>query len=117
MTSGMSADGSKEMIGSASWTGPDDYDVGTELHYRATDFFAAVKWDFLALVCSAIRKNVPCRLGKNYSVGHFNIVRRITFDDGVSWVARLRMPATVSKYIGYEEASFNIEVACLKFLK
>ena len=73
----MAADGSKEMIGSASWTGPDDYDVGTELHDRATDFFAAVKWDFLASLCSNLREGIPCKFGENYSVGHFNMVRRI----------------------------------------
>lgn len=61
-----------------------------------------MKWiDEEALIGRALslrRRDVPrdpdltCWLSKKYSVGDYNLVRRLTFSDGVSWIARIRMP-------------------------
>lgn len=37
--------------------------------------------------------NLECSVSKKYSAGDYNVVRRLSFSDGVSWIARIRMPA------------------------
>jgi hypothetical protein len=89
-------------LGSTSWDGADAYEVGGELHQRATTFFTAIKWDQLISLSSRLREGIPCSFGEKFSIGHFNMVRRIVFADGVSWVARLRLPRLAS--LGDREA-------------
>ncbi|KAJ5832465.1 hypothetical protein N7474_000776 [Penicillium riverlandense] len=79
---------STEYLGSASWIGADEYEPGGEFHERATTFLETVKWEVLASISSRLRNGVPCEFSETYSIGHFNMVRRIAFADGVSWVAR-----------------------------
>ncbi|KAK5218482.1 hypothetical protein LTR47_011704 [Exophiala xenobiotica] len=109
------------LLGSTSWDGADAYEVGEEFHQRATAFFAAVKWDQLMSLSSRLRDGVPCNFGEKYSIGHFNMVRRILFEDGISWVARLRLPrlgAVISDRATLDEAkTLKVEVASMKFLK
>src|SRR6266480_1484877 len=107
--------------GSASWLGADEYDVGDELHKRTTAFFKAVNWGVLASRSSDLRSGIPCDFGKKYSIGHFNMVRHILFADGVSWVARLRLPPLKEKFGNREALSdtrvLRVEDAYMKFLK
>lgn len=79
-------------IGSDAWLGADEYESNSPLHTRAIDFMKTVKWDVLAYIASKHRGGIPCRYGDKFSIGHFNMVRRINFDDGVSCVVRLRLP-------------------------
>lgn len=109
------------LLGSTSWDGADAYEVGEEFHQRATAFFAAVKWDQLMSISSRLHDGVPCTVGEKFSIGHFNMVRRIVFEDGISWVARLRLPrlgAVISDRETLDEAkTLKVEVASMRFLK
>lgn len=111
---------SADSLGSAAWIGAGAYDPGDEYHNRATDFMAAVKWDTLKLISSRLRQGVPCELSDKYSIGHFNLVRRIIFADGVSWVARLRLPelrvASGGDLLDMQSI-FRLEIASMKLLK
>jgi hypothetical protein len=108
-------------LGSASWIGVDEYDPGDRFYERATKFFAAVKWDVLASVSSDLRNSVPCQFSEKYSIGHFNMVRRIVFADGVSWVARLRLPQLEAIFGDRElldvARTIKVEVASMNFLR
>jgi hypothetical protein len=109
------------LLGSASWNGADAYKIGDELYERATAFFAAVKWDVLASISSSLRNGIPCEFGEKFSIGHFNMVQRIVFADGISWVARLRLPLLKAVF-GDREALDNastlkVEIASMKFFK
>ena len=108
-------------LGSASWKGATDYETGDKFHERATAFFVAVKWDVLASLCSSLRDGIPCELGGNFSIGHFNMVRRVAFEDGISWVARLSLPSlkAASGDDGAHDraSSFKVEIASMRFLK
>ncbi len=79
-------------LGSDAWLGAEEYENHEELYERAITFFASVNWGSLARHASTIRNGVGCHLSGKYSLGHFNLVRRIIFEDGVNWIARLRLP-------------------------
>jgi hypothetical protein len=109
------------VLGSDSWKGADAYEVGNEFHERATTFFASVKWDVLASLSSSLRNGIPCDFSERFSIGHFNLVRHIVFADGISWIARLRLPQLKAVF-GDREALDNVsvlkvEIASMKFLK
>jgi hypothetical protein len=109
------------LLGSASWIGAGEYEVGDELYERATAFLAAVKWDVLASFSSSLRNGIPCELAKGFSMGHSNMVRRIVFEDGVSWVARLKLPLLPSVFGDHERLDgasvLRIELASMKFFR
>ncbi|KAF2496589.1 hypothetical protein BU16DRAFT_571698 [Lophium mytilinum] len=108
-------------LGSVSWIGADDYDEGDEFHDRATKFFASVKWDVLASHASTIRNGIPCDFGEKFSIGHFNMVRLITFEDGIRWIARLRLPELKAVFGDREGLDYintmKVEIASMKFLR
>lgn len=107
-------------IGSDSWLGASEYRPGSFLHNRATKFFETTKWDILLDIASKYRGGDTGRYVTGYSIGHFNMVRRIVFDDGKSYVARLRLPDE-----GFGEGrekldvakAMEIEVASMKFFR
>lgn len=107
-------------LGSESWMGASDYDEGDELHNRATGFVNSIHWDRIVSYASGLR-NHRCNLGGKYSLGHFNLVRRLTFDDGVDWVVRLRLPECFSMSDTREKLSaadcMRIEIATMTFLR
>lgn len=107
-------------IGSEGWLGASRYDEGHELHERATLFFQNVKWVKVTELASEMR-GVDCQLGGRYSLGHFNLVRRLVFADETSWIIRLRLPE-VSNLSGSGEPRsqqdcLKIEVDSMKFLR
>jgi hypothetical protein len=104
------------MIGSASWTGVDDYNVDSVYYERATDFLATIQWDLLESLASNLRNDTPCKFLEKFSIGSVNMVRQIMFDDGICWIVRLRMP-NEEAYSGHAVAGFKTEVACMNFLK
>ncbi|KAK4554759.1 hypothetical protein LTR86_008261 [Recurvomyces mirabilis] len=108
-------------LGSDNWLGASDYEEGGELHTRAIAFVANVQWDALVAIATGLRNGVSCELSSKFSLGHFNLVRRITFADGVSWIARIRLPE-LKGFFGEREAldagrSMEIEVSTMKYLK
>lgn len=107
-------------LGSDSWLGADEYESGSALHTRATNFLSTVKWDVLADIASKHRGGMSCQYEDKFSVGHFNMVRRIVFEDGENWVARVRLP-NENMFAGREELedskTMEIEVASMKFFR
>ncbi|KAG5761086.1 hypothetical protein H9Q72_010812 [Fusarium xylarioides] len=109
------------LVGSTSWIGADAYDPGDELHDRALAVFDKLKWDHLLSLSSALNNGVPCTFSPRFSVGHFNMVRRIDFTDGTSWVARVRLPE-LRTVLGDRKAldvasTLKVEVSSMKFFK
>ena len=107
-------------IGSDSWTGIDQIDEEDELQGRTTAFLGAIKWQALTSLASRMRA-VDCQLSEKYSVGHFNLVRRLQFADGISWIARLRLPELPGVF-GQREAlnaeeCMRIEIATMKYIR
>ncbi|SPQ21223.1 9af30532-7a5b-49fa-85a3-9d7538ffefe9 [Thermothielavioides terrestris] len=79
------------MSGSAAWTGGAEFEG--EYKERIDKFVANINHDALLAYASGLRGGRPCALSQEFSVGSFNLVRKIEFDDGLAWIARLRMPA------------------------
>jgi hypothetical protein len=80
------------LIGSDSWIGADAYEADDEYNAQTVKFFKSVIWDILASIASRHRSGAPCTYADKYSIGQFNLVRRLDFHDGVSWVVRVRLP-------------------------
>ncbi|KAI1181902.1 hypothetical protein F5B17DRAFT_450768 [Nemania serpens] len=76
-------------VGSNAWTGGKEYKGDHAL--RIDHFNGTVNLEALRAYASELQKNQPCNVSPNFSVGQDNLVRKITFDDGVEWIARLRM--------------------------
>ena len=107
-------------IGSDAWLEANEIDEESDLHTRATAFVAAIKWDKLLTLASAIR-GMDCELSDKYSLGHYNLVKRLTFVDGVSWIVRLRLPQLPSVFGTREAMSgtdcMSIEVATMNYIR
>lgn len=48
--------------------------------------------DAFIAYASSLRDGRTCTLSSKFSVGTRNFVKKITFDDEVEWIVRLRMP-------------------------
>jgi hypothetical protein len=106
-------------LGSDAWIGADEDEVGSSLHARANNFLQTVKWDVLASIASKQRNGIACRYEDRFTVGHFNMVRRVKFDDGVSWVVRLRLPdkdTFAEREAITGSMAMEVEIASMKFL-
>ncbi len=72
-------------------------------------------------IASRHRNGVECSYSPKFSIGQFNLVRRLVFDDGgASWVARVRLPpeATPAPLACYDtRRAFEVEIASMKFFK
>lgn len=103
-------------VGSDSWNGVEK--VYDSFHEQIAQFVAAVKWDALLSLSSDIRSGIPCKLSDTFHVGCFYMVRRIVFDDQVSWAVRLRMPPIADERSAESLARImQAGVAGMKFLK
>jgi hypothetical protein len=109
------------LVGSASWNGAADYEIDSVFHKRATAFFESLNWKELTSISSSLRNGIPCGFQGDFSIGHFNMVRHIVFEDGISWVARLRLPLLSEAFGGREaldcDGSLKIEIASMNLLK
>ncbi len=107
-------------VGSDSWICADAYGTDDEINVQAVKFFNTVKWEVLASIASRHRDGKKCSFHDKFSLGQFNMVRRLNFDDDVSWVARVRLPpeatpAPLSQY--NSRRAFDVEIASMKFFK
>ena len=107
----------EDQLGSNSWLGASEYDSGHELHERATSFYKNVKWDGMTSHASKLRNGIICEFTDRFSVGYFNMVRRIVFGDGINWVARLRMPPANGEEETDHYSSLTAEIASMAFLR
>ena len=107
-------------IGSEIWQGGNAYTDGSSINLESRKFFESFDWQALASIASKVRGGLSCSYADRFSMGQFNMVRRLNFDDGVSWVARIRLPpeasaAELSKYDS--RRAFDIEIAAMHFFK
>ena len=107
-------------LGSDAWLDANEIDEESELHTRATAFVAAIKWEQLKTLASGIR-GMACELSDKYSLGHYNLVKKLEFLDGVSWIVRLRLPQLPSVF-GTREAMksadcMSIEIATMNYIR
>lgn len=79
-------------VGSAAWIGGEAYFDSEEYSDRINQFIDKIDEGALVTFASGLRENRSCNISREFSVGSFHLVRKIQFDDGVEWIARLRMP-------------------------
>ena len=114
-----------QLLKSASLTQTDAYRQDSKLNIQmlkhATTFFEAVKWDVLAHLSSSLRDGEPCEYSESIWTTEFSMFRRIVFEDGKHWVARLTLPALEPAIHGYKKldvtSALEIEIASMKFMK
>ena len=108
-------------MASSHWLGADEYEEGGPFHERAEAFLRQVNWDVLIQICSEAHRHIGCRLQENFSLGHFNLVRHIIFEDGEEWIARLRLPDIPTIFGQRElldvESIMKSEIAAAKYLR
>ncbi|KAJ5109266.1 hypothetical protein N7456_005941 [Penicillium angulare] len=106
----------KVNVGSASWLGADGYDKDSEFAQRANRFLRDINWDRLKEICCELGDS-QCQLSEKFSIGHFNMARHVLFDDGKSWIVRLRMPNLKEDHVCQDvKMALSSEVACMNFL-
>ncbi|EQK97880.1 Protein kinase-like domain protein [Ophiocordyceps sinensis CO18] len=66
---------------------PLDTCIGRSVH----ECLARTNWDQLCLLASSLRQGVPCRVLPELKNGLHHLVRLLAFDDGTTWIARVRM--------------------------
>jgi hypothetical protein len=78
------------LLGSESWTNEPRYQNA----YRARLDFVLGKVSVLTLqkLGSLLRNGLECTVSNNFSAGDFNLVKKITFEDEVRWIVRIRLP-------------------------
>lgn len=108
-------------MASSRWVGSEPYEEGDPFHERAEAFLQAVNWEVLIQICSEAHRHVGCRLHEKYSLGHFNLVRHVIFEDGEEWIARLRLP-DISAVSGQRElldveSIMKSEIAATNYLR
>ena len=118
-------DTSIDVRGSDAWRGVDDLAEDHKERRRANAFCSAVRWDVLRDIVSQHNGGKPCRFHDKFSLGYFNIVKRVSFEggedgDAKDWVVRLRMPNDdvfqFLEKLGPRQI-MEVEVASMKFFK
>ena len=79
----------------------------------------------LKSIASGLRNGMNCHITDNYTCGAYNIVFEIVFDDGVSWIARLRSAShmqIISQEFVFESPTYKqhmmeSEIATMKYVR
>jgi hypothetical protein len=92
------------------------------VEYREQEqaFATSIDWDRVLTKASALQNGQPCKLSEKYFMGTFNIIRRITFENGRQWVIRLPMDPTLGSGIGMQADPASImqsEVAAMNLVR
>ena len=108
-------------MATSQWLGAERYEEGDRLKERAEAFFRQVSWDVLIRLCSDAHQNLGCRLHDKFSLGYFNLVRHIIFEDGEEWIAKFWLP-DIPTVFGQRvlldgESIMKSEVAASKYLR
>jgi len=78
-------------VGSEAWNNGSRY--SPEWQARLKYMLAAVPDEVLVQRARAMRGGVyDCTVSERFSARDYNMVRKLVFDDGISWVIRLRCP-------------------------
>jgi len=89
------------------------------------DMLARVDLQGLCTIASALRDGRSCVVSEKYTCGAYNLVFEVVFDDGVSWIARLRSAASmqvVSSELVFESPKYKqhimeSEVATMRYVR
>ena len=78
------------LIGSDTWTDGKE----NEGAFRVRAEYSKLAFTKTALLAhaSSIRNGIKCSLHEKVNVGTFNLVTKIIFEDGLEWIARLKLP-------------------------
>ncbi|RDA90276.1 hypothetical protein CP533_1502 [Ophiocordyceps camponoti-saundersi (nom. inval.)] len=77
-----------------TWREISSYPLDTYIGRSVHECLARTKWDQLCLLASSLRQGVPCRVLPELRNGLHHLVRLLAFDDGTTWIARVRMKAS-----------------------
>jgi hypothetical protein len=105
-------------VGADLWTSTDMGSV--EYREQEQAFATSIDWDRVLTKASALQNGQPCKLSEKYFMGTFNIIRRITFENGRQWVIRLPMDPTLGSGIGMQADPASImqsEVAAMNLVR
>lgn len=111
--------------GSDFWRGAEDLEENNEERLRANALISAVKWDVLSELILQQNGGKPCYFHDKFSIGHFNLVKRVSFEGDeagstTDWVVRLRLPSD-GIFQSPEKLDprkiMEVEVASMKFYK
>ena len=104
-------------LGSDAWIGADRYN--NAYTKRIVDFMNALNEQALQAYASRLRDHRPCTLSDKFSVGTTNLVRKLQFNDGVEWIARLRMPPSEGNTLDKEKAltEMQCELDTMEFVR
>jgi isoamyl acetate esterase len=89
------------------------------------DMLSQVDHQGLRSIASSLRNGRPCTLSDQYTCGAYNLVFEVVFDDGVSWIARLRSASqmqVVSQEFVFESPTYKqhvmeSEVATMNYVR
>jgi isoamyl acetate esterase len=89
------------------------------------DMLGQVDLQGLRSIASGLRDGLNCTISEKYTCGAYNLVFEIVFDDGVSWIARLRSASpmqVVSQEFVFESPTYKLhimesEVATMRYVR
>lgn len=89
------------------------------------DMLAEVDLEGLRSIASGLRDGRACTISEKYTCGAYNLVFEIIFDDGVSWIARLRsaspMQAVSQEFVfespTYKQHVMESEIATMEYIR
>jgi hypothetical protein len=91
-------------------------ETGNERQQHAGQFFKAIRWDAVRHAASDLRNHCACELESSIGLGGRHMIRVLRFEDGVNWIARLRMTSEDSS-VAQEAERMQREIDCLNFVK
>ncbi|RDA87745.1 hypothetical protein CP532_1778 [Ophiocordyceps camponoti-leonardi (nom. inval.)] len=71
--------------------------MDSSLERSVNECLTRTNWDQLCLLASSLRQGVPCRVLPELKNGLNHLVRLLSFDDGTTWIARVRLRASTQE--------------------
>lgn len=111
---------------SAKWSGISELiRTDSPMAKGLEDQLAQVDLHGLCAIASGLRNGRSCTISENYTCGAYNLVFEIIFDDGISWIARVRSASAmqvVSQELVFESPKYKqhimeSEVATMKYVR
>ena len=111
---------------SAKWTGISELmRSDSPMAKGMEDILAQVDLEGLRSIASSLRNGRKCTISDRYTCGAYNLVFEVLFDDGISWIARLRSASpmqVVSQELVFESPTYKqhimeSEVATMKYVR
>lgn len=79
------------MPSDTTWRKICSYSLYTCVGRSVRECLERTDWDQLCLLASSLRQGVPCQVLPELKNGLHHLVRLLVFDDGTTWIARVRM--------------------------